>query len=99
MKFHYLIALTTFMSIPLFGFWADSKFPETLIKRYPRYKQKIQKINEEIQYNFKIISRDPKNAYAQQLLAQKSKELSDVICEAARNEIKEQIEEAEFVKI
>lgn len=100
MKCNTILILTFLISSQLFGFWADSKFPEKLIGRYPSYKTKILKLNDEINYAFKMIAKDPKNKIAERHLADKSKEFADLICEAARNEIKEQItEETEFVKI
>lgn len=98
MKINYILAIAL-MSKQIFGFWADSKFPEKLVQRYPTYKTKIMKLNEEVNNSFKMITRDPKNKLAERHLADKSREFADLICEAARNEIKEQIEETEFVKI
>lgn len=100
MKFKCILLLFSSITFSqLFGFWADSKFPEKLVGRYPSYKTKILKLNDEINYGFKMITRDPKNKIAERHLADKSKEFADLICEAARNEIREQIEETEFVKI
>ena len=86
------------MKSSLFGFWQDPKFPETLSMRYPAYREQIVKLSGEINLYFKMISRDPNSPVAE-LLAEKSKELADLICEAARKEINDQIEESEFVKM
>lgn len=99
MKFNYFLLIIVLTNSQLFGFWQDTKFHEKLVIRYPAYKQRILKLNDEVNHYFKMISHDPKNALAQQLLNDKTKEFADLICEAARNEIKDQMEESEFVKI
>ena len=99
MRLYYILVILVLLNSSLFGYWQDPKFPETLGNRYPRYREQILKLNEEINFYFKMISRDPQSPIAQKLLADKSKEFADLICEAARKEINDQIEESEFEKM
>lgn len=99
MKLNYLLAILTLVSSPLFGsFWADEKFPEKLIQRYPSYAERIKGINAAIDVYWRIIQTYPKDRNAPILLTEKTKELANLISEAARKEIQDQItEESEFI--
>ena len=84
----------------IFGIWADSNFPVKLSQRYPAYKEKIAESVNIINNAWKMMQRDPNNDFAQTLIADQSKALADIVCEAARKEINDQItEESEFAII
>jgi len=98
MKFNYLLVFFICISSPLFGYWADPKFPDKLIQRYPAYKQRIEQLNKEIVAAWNRLEKNTKDKEALSVLERKSKELADLVCEAARKEIKNQItEQSEFV--
>jgi len=95
-----LLIVATMANNTLFGIWADPKFPEKLTQRYPAYKGKIIESTNIMSNAWKMMLRDPNNDYAQTVITDQSKALADIVCEAARKEINDQItEESEFTII
>jgi hypothetical protein len=79
----------------------DARFADTMISRYPSYRDRIKSLNDEITLYSKAAAARGGNPAAEALLENKKKELADLLCDAARREIKDQfketrIEESEF---
>lgn len=100
MKFNYLVVIIAFMSSPLLAMWWNEKFPETLIKRYPDHRQKIDQLNKELTASWEFLREAPQSVKGKEAFNQKIRQFADMICEAARKEvINELTGESEFVII